>query len=340
MSPRTFLLALATCFFIATTAKAVSATDAAIVGVADIGMTVSDMDRSVAFYTKVLDFTKISDDEITGSAFESLEGIFGAHARIVRLQLGGQTVALTAYLTPGGRPIPVDSASNDRWFQHIAIVVSDMRRAYAILRAAHVGYASTEPQLLPKTIPEAAGIAAFYFRDPDDHIIEALQFPADKGDPKWHVPRGDAVFLGIDHSAIVVADTRTSLRFYVAELGFTVAGTSDNFGTEQEHLNNVEGARLHITTLRAGSGPGIELLEYQNPHTGRPYPADERADDVVHWQTQLVARDVGGIYTAAVRDHDQIVSKGQVDVGATPLRFRDGFLVRDPDGHVMEVISR
>lgn len=340
MSSRRFVLVLTAILIIASNARTVSVADATIVGVGDVGMTVSDMDRSVAFYSKVLDFTKISDDEISGSAFERLEGVFGAHARVVRLQLGNEIIALTAYFTSGGRPIPIDSASNDRWFQHIAIVVSDMSQAYARLRAAHVGYASTEPERLPQTIPEAAGIAAFYFRDPDNHIIEALQFPPGKGDPKWHTPRGDAVFLGIDHSAIVVADTPASLRFYVGELGFTIAGTSDNFGTEQEHLNNVEGARLHITTLRAASGPGIELLQYLSPRTGRPYPAGERADDLVHWQTQLITRDAGGAYAVAVRDRDPIVSKGQVDVGATPLRFRYGFLVRDPDGHVMAVISR
>jgi len=340
MPSRTIIAVLSAALLIAITKGTVSGESAAIIGVGDVGMTVSDMDRSVAFYTQVLDFKQISDDEISGSAFERLEGIFGAHARVVRLQLGTETIALTAYLTPGGRPIPIDSASNDRWFQHIAIVVSDMRRAYARLRAARAGYASTEPELLPKTIPDAAGIWAFYFRDPDNHIIEALQFPPDKGDPKWHRLRSNAVFLGIDHSAIVVADTQTSLRFYVAELGFTIAGTSDNFGTEQEHLNNVEGARLHITTLRAASGPGIELLEYQTPRTGRPYPSDERANDVVHWQTQLVVRDVGVTYAAAIRDRDTIVSKEPVDVMATPLRFFNGFLLRDPDGHVMEVISR
>ena len=36
-----------------------------------------DMDRSVAFYTSVLDFQKVSDDEVAGSAYEKLEGVFG-----------------------------------------------------------------------------------------------------------------------------------------------------------------------------------------------------------------------------------------------------------------------
>ena len=59
---------------------------------------------------------------------------------------------------------------------------------------------------------------------------------------------------GIDHTAIVVANTEASLKFYRDALGLQIAGTSENYGTEQEHLNNVFGARLRITSLRAGSG--------------------------------------------------------------------------------------
>ena len=70
-------------------------------------------------------------------------------------------------------------------------------------------------------------------------------------------------------------------------LGLRVAGESENYGIEQEHLNNVFGARLRITALRAPPGPGIELLEYLAPRDGRPTPADLRANDLAHWQTTL-----------------------------------------------------
>jgi hypothetical protein len=40
---------------------------------------------------------------------------------------------LHEYLAPKGRPIPADSRSNDVWFQHIAIIVSDMDKAYKLL---------------------------------------------------------------------------------------------------------------------------------------------------------------------------------------------------------------
>ena len=98
--------------------------------VAAVGMTVSDMERAVAFYENVLSFKKISDVEVYGNEYEHLMGMFGLRMRVVRIQLGGEVVELTEYLTPKGRPIPGDSRSNDRWFQHVAIIVSDMDRAY------------------------------------------------------------------------------------------------------------------------------------------------------------------------------------------------------------------
>ncbi|MGP6159399.1 MAG: VOC family protein [Vulcanimicrobiaceae bacterium] len=337
---RDFALVLGLLLGVAPAAAPASVVAFPVAGVGDFGMTVSDMDRAVAFYVNVLTFRKLSDQEIAGTDFEELEGVFGARARIVRLQLGQQTIALTSYLTPPERPIPNDSTSNDRWFQHIAIVVSDMGKAYAHLRAAHVTYASPEPQTLPPSIPAAAGISAFYFKDPDGHALEILHFPPDKGSTAWRAGAGAPLFLGIDHSAIVVADTNASLRFYVDQLGFTVAGVSDNFGTEQEHLNNVFGARLHITTLRAATGPGIELLEYLTPRSGRPIPGDERATDIAHWQTQLVEPDASAAYAAALASGDALVSPRAVDVPATTLDFTKGFLLRDPDSHVMEVIQR
>jgi catechol 2,3-dioxygenase-like lactoylglutathione lyase family enzyme len=321
----------------ARTAAAV-AQSAGAQAVAMVGLTVSDMDRSVQFYTTVLDFEKVSDDELLGSAYEDLHGVFGARLRVVRLRLGEEYLQLTEYLAPKGRPAPVDSRSNDRWFQHVAIIVSDMDRAYARLRRFKVQHASTGPQLLPKTIPNAAGIRAFYFRDPDGHPLEVLQFPPDKGDPKWHRP-GDRLFLGIDHTAIVVGNTRASLAFYRDVLGFRVAGESMNFGSEQEHLNNVRGARLHITGLRASRGPGIEFLEYLAPTDGRAYPADERPNDLVHWQTTVLVPDAAAAAAIVRRGKFRLLSPRPVELPDSTLGFKRGILVRDPDGHVVQLVE-
>src|ERR1051325_4824128 len=127
-----------------------------------IGMTVSDMDASVEFYSKVLSFEKVSDVEVTGEDYERLQGVFGLRMRVVRMRLGDEFIDLTEYLAPKGRPVPVDSRSNDRWFQHIAIITSDMDKAYALLRQNKVEHASTGPQRLPDWNKNAGGIKAFY----------------------------------------------------------------------------------------------------------------------------------------------------------------------------------
>jgi catechol 2,3-dioxygenase-like lactoylglutathione lyase family enzyme len=301
-----------------------------------VGMTVSDADRSIEFFANVLTFEKISDVEVAGEDYEHLEGVFGLRMRVVRMRLGAASIELTEYLAPRGRPIPADSRSNDRWFQHVAIIVADMDRGYGRLRDHKVEHASSGPQLLPKTIPGAAGIRAFYFKDPDGHSLEILQFPPDKGAAKWHA-KTDRLFLGIDHTAIVVADTERSLGFYRDTLGLRVAGESENFGTEQEHLNNVFGARLRITSLQAESGPGIELLEYLAPRDGRPAPADLRANDLAHWQTRLVLR--GGADVLPALRGRAMVSPGVVETPGAELGFRAGVAVGDPDGHVMQLVT-
>ena len=304
-----------------------------------VGLTVSDMDRALAFYTGVLPFVKVSDHELSGRPYELLSGVFGARSRMVRLRLGAEEIELTEFLAPKGRPMPGDLRANDRVFQHIAVVVSDITKAYGVLRERHVEHASTGPQRLPDWNPNAGGISAFYFRDPDRHFLEIISFPTGKGSPKWHDATKE-LFLGIDHTAIVVDDTNVSLRFYRDTLGMQVAGESENYDVEQEHLNNVFGARLRITALRAAKGPGIELLEYLAPRDGRPAPRDLRANDIAHWQTTLVAERLEPLMGLA-RDHRlSLVSPGPVDAASLSVGFRTGSLARDPDGHGIRVVVR
>jgi catechol 2,3-dioxygenase-like lactoylglutathione lyase family enzyme len=302
-------------------------------------MTVSSVDRSAVFYSDVLTFRKVSDVEVAGPEYEHLEGVFAARMRVVTMRLGDESIILTEYLAPRGRPIPVDSRSNDRWFQHVAIIVSDMDQAYARLRAYKVRHASTGPQRLPDWNRNAGGIEAFYFKDPDGHALEILAFPADKGAPKWHRAT-DKLFLGIDHTAIVVDDTDQSLRFYRDGLGLKATGESENYGIEQERLNNVFGARLRITGLTAGAGPGIELLDYMAPDDGRPTPADTRSNDLIGWQTRLRTSGVLATTKRMLAGTFAFVSPGIVGLTESALGFREGLLVRDPDGHRVMVVGQ
>jgi catechol 2,3-dioxygenase-like lactoylglutathione lyase family enzyme len=311
----------------------VTALPVSAVGV--VGMTVSNMDRAVDFYTHVLPFEPTADVEQSGRDFELSVGVFGARARTVTLRLGAETIALTEYLAPHGRPFPSDFRPNDAMFQHVAIIVSDMDHAYQRLRAQGVDYASSGPQRLPDWNANAGGINAFYFRDPDGHFLELLQFPPDKGPPEWH--RHEPLFLGIDHTAMVSSDTDRSLRLYRDVLGMRIAGESENFDVEQEHLNNVFGARLRITSLRAGAGPGIELLEYLAPRTGRAAPPDLAANDIAHWQTTLLTSALDGVPALARRHLLSLVSP--FAIASTGNAAEASMLVRDPDAHALRLVG-
>lgn len=305
--------------------------------VESVGLTVSDVDRAAVFFEDVLGFRRVSASEVAGEGVEHLQGVFPARLRVTRVALGDETLELSEYLAPAGRPMPVDSRANDRWFQHVAIVVSDLDRAYAALRAHRVRHASPEPQRLPDWNRAAAGIRAFYFRDPDGHFLELIQYPQGKGDPRWQAR--DRLFLGIDHTAVVVADTDASLAFYRDVLGMRVAGESENWGREQERLNGVFGARLRITSLRAARGPGVELLEYLAPRDGRPRPAWARASDVVWWQTGFAADDVGAVERELRTARAAFVSPGRVALPVGELGFAEAFVAVDPDGHAIRVTS-
>lgn len=306
---------------------------AAVREVGAIDLTVANLEREAEFFTRVLQFEKLTETTSRPGAADELLNLKDTRLRSAKLRLGGEIITLTEHLTNKGRPIPADSRSFDHWFQHVAIVVSDMDKAYEHLRRAKVKHISTAPQTLPAWNKDAGGIKAFYFRDPEDHVLEIIWFPPGKGDPKWQSPPqghgGESpLFLGIDHTAIVVSDTERSLAFYTNLFGLRVVGGAENYGTEQEHLNQVFGARLRITALRADRGPGIEFLEYITPPGGRPLPPDSKSNDLIFWRTHLIV-DQLGILNEARPD----LLNRRISVSPS----NGSVIVRDPDGHALQL---
>lgn len=304
-------------------------------GVGSVVISVSDLDQSVAFYTDVLSFRKIDGGEGRLDSFDRLTGIFGTNVRVATLGLGSESIQLIQYRTPRGHPVPPDSKSNDQWFQHIAIVVSDMDAASERLTRYRVQQISTAPQTLPEWNKNAAGIKAFYFRDPDDHPLELIYFPPSKGDPRWQQSKVRPVFLGIDHTAIAVADTERGLRFYRDLLGFRVVGESLNYGVEQDHLNHVFGSKVRITSLRSSSGPGIEFLEYVAPRDGRQNPGDARASDLWSSETTIIAKDFPNALAELAAENVEFVSSEPQETVPLGQKGSRGVLLRDPDGHLI-----
>jgi catechol 2,3-dioxygenase-like lactoylglutathione lyase family enzyme len=308
-----------------------------------IGFTVADVDRESDFFIKVLQFEKIADFRVVGSEFGKMEGVFNANMRIVHLKLGDQIVELTQYVSPPtGRPIPVPSYSNDAWFEHMAIVVSDMDAAYRILQENNVRQISAYPITIPQTNPGAAGIKALKFHDPEGHDLELLYYPPGKGEPSFHEPTGK-LFLGLSHTAMTVGSTEKGLTFYRDLLGLEVGGVTFNNGATQEVLDNLFNDTCRVTAIVAVSvPPHIEFLEYKTPPGGRPMPADTKANDLWHWQTSLVTKDIQAVSDRMREAGVQFITPDVVSIprdAQAELGFKKALMVRDPSGHAIRLIE-
>lgn len=295
---------------------------------------VEDLDKEVGFFTDVLGFRLLAVREFEGLDLEALYGVAQIKIRVALLELGEQKVSLAKYVDSPGAPYPAESRSNDLWFQHLALVVTDMKKAHERLMQAGVKGISPGPITIPKENPAAAGISAFYFRDPEGHPLELIWFPPDKGLPVWQQPT-DKLFIGIDHSAIAVSDTARSLHFYRDLLGLEKKGESLNSGATQEQLSGVKGAKVQITGLRHNhpTSPGIEFLHYLEPNDGKPIPVERSTSDRAFAHPMIFCTDLPAQVEKLKDAGVQFVSPGVVKLQENPGMFGAGCVVRDPDGH-------
>ncbi|WP_341529411.1 VOC family protein [Nostoc sp. UHCC 0302] len=316
-----------------------SQTDVQVHRIRAIYLTVTSCNRSLEFYTQALLFELVSDITVEGQDYSDLEGVTGAKIRIVTLRLGDELIELMEYLNIQGKPIPSDSQSNDLWFQHLAIVVSDMDRAYAHLRSFPVEPISVAPQTIPVDNEASGGVRAFKFKDPDGHDLELIWFPPDKGKKKWH-QKNHRLFLGIDHSAIAISNTEQSLHFYCNLLGMQIDSRSLNWRATQSRLDNLPGAEVKITALRPiQDGVGIELLDYILPGKGRPMPSDWKSCDIAHIQIELVVNNLEQTVEILRSNGVRFVSSGIVQFTVSGSCDHKGYLVKDPDGHAILLVT-
>jgi catechol 2,3-dioxygenase-like lactoylglutathione lyase family enzyme len=311
---------------------------AAVVRVREISLTVADLAASERFFVSALGFHREGAvRELSGSDFEGLTGLGGARATSLHLALDREQIELVAYSRPRGRPAPEDTHSNDLWFQHLAIVTSDIERTQRQVLAAGARAISRAPQTLPASNPAAGGIAAFYFQGPSAHPLELIWFPSGKGQPRWQ--SASAPVLGIDHTAIAVSNSELARTFYADLLGLNVVGHSFNFGAEQEALSGVPGARVRITGLRAADGPGVEFLEYEAPRGGRAAPADGGASELWHCEISLVVRGLDALVQRMRQSKVRFVSDRIHSTHGLGFGGERGVIVLDPDGHAVRLVE-
>src|SRR5262249_54617057 len=286
-------------------------------------------ERLAEFYTRAFGFACIEDSLKIDPGFAELIGLAKGQVRTTSLRLGNQVIAL-AEPQPAGCSYPGDVPAWDPLFQHFAIVVSDMTAAYANLQALRnwTAISTDGPQILP---PTSGGVTAFKFRDPEGHPLELLAFAPGAIPAHWAFRSGNFC-LGIDHSAISVADTSRSVAFY-SQLGLARTASSINVGREQEKLDNLLGAVVEVTTLASPmqAVPHVELLCYRGNFNRREFSTNR--NDVV--ATQLVFEvERDGLGAIVAPNHDSTISSSTI-VESAGLRAS----LRDPDGHLLCIES-
>lgn len=237
----------------------------AVSRIAAISLTTAAPGVIEAFYREAFGFERIGFPEPLSPADLKSLGIAKGAARATTLRLGMQHLQLLAF-DECGSAYPADIPGNDLRFQHFAIVAAEMQSAYARLQTCSGWTPITRPA--PQLLPASSGsVSAFKFRDPEGHPVELIAFPQGRIPAIWKQTAAGAVCLGIDHSAISVADTARSVDFYREQLGFAVNGGSCNSGIEQARLDGVQYPVVEVTELSPGDGepPHLELLCYRDP---------------------------------------------------------------------------
>jgi catechol 2,3-dioxygenase-like lactoylglutathione lyase family enzyme len=288
-----------------------------------------EAEQLAEFYIRAFGFVRMEDSPKRDPGFTELIGSANGQVRLTSLRLGNQVISL-AETQPPGRSYPKDVPGWDPRFQHFAIVVSDMAAAYANLQALRnwTAISTDGPQILP---PSSGGVTAFKFRDPEGHPLELLAFAPGAMPAHWAFRTGN-LCLGIDHSAISVADTSRSVAFY-SRLGLARTASSLNVGREQEKLDNLLGAVVEVTTLASPmqAVPHVELLCYRGNFDRRELSTNR--NDVV--ATQLVFEvERDGLDAIVAPSHDTTISSSTT-VESAGLRA----LLQDPDGHLLCIDS-
>lgn len=217
-----------------------------------------DPERLARFYGEAIGAVADGDSVAIGEDERAMLGS-GSGSR-TRLLVGGFPIELDRF-DRAGRPYPADADAADPRFQHVAVIVRDAMAAFdRTLACGAIAISSAGPVTLPVS---SGGVTAVKLRDPDGHPFELLQFPP-SADTVWRDVAPDALgILGIDHSAIAVADAARSRAFY-ADAGLVARGATRNRGPTQQALDGLSLDAVDVVPLFPRVDmPHLELLGYR-----------------------------------------------------------------------------
>ena len=298
-----------------------------------VTLIVSDLHQAEIDYVKTFGCSIEQRDDVDASLARLLR-IPRTRGRRSVLRLGRERIELLEFTEAGGRSYPLGSTSTDLWFQHMAIVVNDMRQAY--LRVMANRRFRPNSRDAPVRLPDdSGGVSAFKFRDHDGHPLELPAFPEGQVPESWRTGNGTGSFLGVDHTAIAVSDPAGSARFFGSVFGFSTGTHTENRGPEQVHLDGV-----HVSVTRLAPdlpAPRMELLRY-HVGTRRPIPHDTASNDIAATHSMVRVASLEATASALARRgtplaHDDLMTLQEgIRAALVPGPDRHRFLAEEQAG--------
>jgi glyoxylase I family protein len=148
-----------------------------IIAVDHTGITVTNLERSLAFWQDVLGFELSHRAHQTGDLAREITGVAGAEISIAVLKAPGHKIELLEYQAPPDRKKHIELSPCDVGSVHVALTVDNLDAVLSTI-AASGWRAAGQPQTL-QSGPNA-GKRVVYVRDPDGTTIEFMQPPVTK----------------------------------------------------------------------------------------------------------------------------------------------------------------
>jgi catechol 2,3-dioxygenase-like lactoylglutathione lyase family enzyme len=130
-----------------------------------VGVTVSDLERSIEFYRDVLGFELIDRFDVGGEAFADAVGVDGASARFAHLDAGNVRLELVAY--DPERAAREEPTLNEPGAIHVGLAVNDLESFFAAL--------PDDVPTLSEPRTTESGTSICFLRDPEGNLVELLE---------------------------------------------------------------------------------------------------------------------------------------------------------------------
>ncbi|MDX6277972.1 MAG: lactoylglutathione lyase [Nocardioidaceae bacterium] len=140
-----------------------------------VGITVRDMDESVAWYTRMFGTTCEFRATSSGAQLSTAVGVPDAQLELAFLRFGGSSIELLKYSNP--RRESNERSNADVGSTHVCLHVDDIHQSYEEMKARGVAFLA-EPLLIDEG--PLAGCSFVYFKDPNGVTLELFQVPTPK----------------------------------------------------------------------------------------------------------------------------------------------------------------